>query len=167
MPYDGSMTRSTLSDKLKTAFYLAGPLLAGGLGGIVTSSNIASWYRELDRPSWTPPDWVFGPVWTTLYVLIGIAGWRASRSGDSRLVRLWWLQYALNAAWSPVFFGLHQVALAAAIILGMWASIAAFVLRARRRVALAAVLFLPYLLWVSYATALNLEVWRRNGGAPE
>lgn len=161
------MTTSTLTGKLKTAFYLVGPLLAGGLGSIATSSNIASWYRELDRPSWTPPDWVFGPVWTTLYVLIGIAGWRASKSGDAGLVRLWWLQYVLNAAWSPVFFGLHQVAAAAAIIVAMWASIAAFIVRARRRVVLAAILFLPYLLWVSYATALNLEVWRRNGGAPE
>lgn len=147
--------------------YLLGPLVAGGIGGIVTTGNIASWYRTLDRPAWTPPDWVFGPVWTTLYICIGVAGWLAARRGERGLVRLWWVQFVLNALWSPVFFGLHQVAVAAAIILGMWGAIAAFILAAQRRVGVAALLFLPYLLWVSYATALTLEVWRRNGAAPE
>lgn len=149
------------------ALYLLGPLLAGGIGGIVTTSNIASWYQTLDRPSWTPPDWLFGPVWTALYICIGIAGWLVARRGERQLVRLWWVQFVLNALWSPVFFGLHQVAVAAMIILGMWGAIAAFVLGARRRIVVAALLFLPYLLWVSYATALTLEVWRRNGIAPD
>lgn len=152
---------------IRSAVYLAAPMIAGGLGGIVTTGNIATWYRTLDRPPWTPPEWVFGPVWTTLYLCIGLAGWLVARHDQPRLVRLWWVQFALNAIWSPVFFGLHQVGLAAAIILGIWASIAAFIVGARRRVGRAALLFAPYLLWVSYATALTLEVLRRNGAAPD
>lgn len=160
-------TTSRLGSVARAAIYLLTPLVAGGLGGIVTAGNIATWYRTLDRPSWTPPDWAFGPVWTTLYICIGIAGWLVARRGESGLARLWWMQLALNAAWSPVFFGLHQVGAAAAIIVAMWGAIAAFILGARRRAAVAALLFLPYLFWVSYATALTLEILRRNGASPE
>lgn len=170
MPGTPSSLSNTPSKVRRIAWattYLLAPTLAGGLGGVVTVGNIETWYRTLDRPLWTPPDWLFGPVWTVLYICIGIAGWLVARRGESRLMRLWWMQFALNAIWSPVFFGLHQVGLAAAIILGMWGSIVAFILGARRRVGLAALLFVPYLLWVSYATALTLEVLRRNGVAPD
>ena len=124
-PHNAHSGISAVRRAIGAVVYLLGPFVAGGLGAVVTTSNIAGWYRALDRPTWTPPDWVFGPVWTALYLCIGVAGWLVARRGERTLVRLWWVQFALNAIWSPVFFGLHQVAVAAVIIVAMWGAIAA------------------------------------------
>lgn len=156
------MDNTTQHPVLSAAAYVAVSQLSGALNPFVTTRNIRGWYRGLERPSWTPPDAVFGPVWTFLYFCIGLAGWRASRGHDRPLRLLWLAQFALNATWSPTFFGLHRLGLAAANIGVMWSSILAFVLRARDRDPFAAWLFAPYLAWVTYASVLNMQIWRRN-----
>lgn len=126
------------------------------------------WYAALDKPSWNPPNWLFGPVWTALYLAIAVAGWRVWRtrretSGKlSPALALWIAQLLLNAAWSWLFFGLHEMGWALAEILVLLATIVAFIVVARRVDRLAAWLFVPYGLWVSFATLLNVTLWRMN-----
>lgn len=121
------------------------------------------WYEALVKPDWTPPPWVFGPVWTVLYVMIALAGWLAWRaSGLGALVALWLLQLIFNAAWSYLMFGRNDITLALADIGAMWLAIAAFIIVAARQNKVAALLFVPYFAWVSYAAALNFEIWRLN-----
>lgn len=133
---------------------------AGGLGALATD---AAWYRELARPSWAPPGWVFGPVWLTLYTMMGVAAWRVWRtpSGPARSRALGWFaaQLALNAAWTPVFFGLRSLGGGLAVI-GLLVVAIAGTIRAFRVVApRAAWLLAPYLAWVLFATALNAALW--------
>jgi len=150
-------------------FVLLG-LAVGGVGGAVTATSIESWYPQLRKPWWTPPPAVFGPVWTTLYVMIGIAGWLVWRSGRSDARRaalaLWGGQLALNLIWSPLFFGMRAPGLAAFDIAALWILLVIFIGRARRVSKPAAWLFIPYYLWVSFATALNLSIWWLNRGGP-
>lgn len=122
------------------------------------------WYDGLDKPAWTPPDAVFGPVWTILYVLIAIAGWRVfRRTGVSDLRVLWVVQLLLNALWSWLFFGMQQIGLALFDIVLLWLGLVGFVALSWRRAPVAGWLFVPYLLWVSYAAALNAAIWQANG----
>lgn len=133
-------------------------LLAGGLGGWVTAANVKTWYPTLLRPPGTPPDWVFGPVWTTLYVLMGTAAWRIWRHaapGRPMALRLWFAQLLANALWTPVFFGAHRLGLALLVILGLLALIGTTIAVFRRLDTLAAGLLVPYGLWTCYATYLN------------
>jgi len=132
-------------------------------GGMVTAPAIREWYAALAKPSWTPPGWVFGPVWTLLYPLMAVSGWTVWREGRSRIaVLLFLLQLALNATWPWLFFGRRRpdwaffdiVALAVVLV----ATIVAFY-RVRRR---AALLLVPYLAWVVFAGALNFAVWQLN-----
>lgn len=121
------------------------------------------WFDALAKPVYNPPGWVFGPVWTVLYVLIGIAGalvWRWDP--QSWAVKLWFFQMVLNGAWTVVFFGLHQIEWALMVILLLWWAIIAFMKQARAEVASATWLFLPYLLWVSFATLLNAAIAALN-----
>ena len=123
-----------------------------------------AWYAGIAKPSWTPPNWLFGPVWSLLYLMIAVAGWLVWRQQPSQsALVLWFAQLALNGMWSPVMFGLHQIGWALAIIVVMWLAIAGFILASWKPSRAAAVLFLPYLAWVSYATALNFAIWRING----
>ncbi|MEN9572681.1 MAG: hypothetical protein RL514_536 [Verrucomicrobiota bacterium] len=121
------------------------------------------WYRALAKPAWTPPGWVFGPAWTVLYLLMATAAWRVwLRTGWTTPLRCWLVQLALNAAWTPLFFGLKQPGWACAEIVLLWLAIAVtlrqfFVVEQR-----AGWLLVPYLLWVSFATALNFAIWRLN-----
>ncbi len=141
---------------LVLAAFIALCLLAGGLGGWVTAANVKTWYPTLIRPTGTPPDWVFAPVWTTLYILMGTAAWRIWRTaGGGRPLALWFAQLAANAIWTPVFFGAHRLGFALAIILALLALIGATIAAFRRRDALAAGLLVPYGLWTCYATYLN------------
>lgn len=120
------------------------------------------WYQALQKPSWNPPGGVFGPVWTVLYICIAISGWLAwcaTRRIDAT-VTLWIVQLLLNAAWSWLFFGLHRPDLALVDIVLLLATIIAFIVVARN--ALARWLFVPYALWVAFATALNFTIWRMN-----
>jgi tryptophan-rich sensory protein len=124
-----------------------------------------AYYARLEKPGWAPPPWLFGPVWTVLYALIGVAAWLASRGGGrgtGRALGLWGGQLALNAAWTPIFFGLRAPGLALVEIVVMWVAIAATTMAFFGRRTAAGALMLPYLAWVSFATLLNFEIWRRN-----
>jgi tryptophan-rich sensory protein len=146
---------------------LAATLAAGGLGALVTLPEIPGWYRAIAKPAWTPPDQVFGPAWTLLYILMAIAAFLVWRGPDQPArhlgLRLWWAQLLANAAWSPLFFGLHELGLALADIGLLWLLIVVTIVRFRPVDGLAAGLLLPYLLWVSYAAALNAAIWQLNG----
>lgn len=131
-------------------------LLVGLVGGTMTARAIHHWYQTLHAPPGTPPNWLFAPVWTMLYVSIGVAGWLVwKRLGASPPLRLWGWQLAANALWAPAFFGLHSPALAMGIMVALLLLIA-FTITAFRRVhRIASILMLPYGLWCLYAAYLN------------
>ena len=144
------------------------PLAVGGLGSLPTAKAIPSWYRTLDKPSWNPPDAVFGPVWTTLYGLMGIALVLVRRQprdeSTDRAQGVFGLQLALNLAWSFVFFGDRSLRGGLVVITLLWVSILATVAAFWPVRRAAAVLLVPYLAWVSFASVLNAEIARRNPG---
>lgn len=128
--------------------------------------EIGGWYARLRKPAWTPPNWLFGPVWTALYLSMGVAAWLVWRgrgwAGARLPLSLFAAQLALNGLWSIIFFGLHRTGAAFAEIILLWCAIAATLASFRRASPPAAALMLPYLLWVTYAAALNLAIWRMN-----
>ena len=130
-------------------------VVGGGLIiGYVTAPG--EWYAQLAKPGFNPPSWVFGPVWTVLYILIAIAGWRIWRVEPAGpAMKLWWAQLALNFLWSPAFFAVHRIDIAYGIILALLAAILAFIALAVRRDRPAALLFVPYAAWVGFASVLN------------
>lgn len=143
-------------------FWIAMPLVTGGIGAIA-SANAPVFYRQLVQPSWAPPPSVFGPVWTTLFVLMGIAAflvWRAR--GWSRILTLFVVHLAFNALWSWLFFAWHLGAGSFIEIVALWLMIAVLVVGFWRVRPLAGVLLVPYLAWVTFATALNFTLWRLN-----
>lgn len=122
-----------------------------------------AWYGALDKPAWTPPGWVFGPVWTVLYVMIALAGWRAWQAeGASPAIGAWCVQLVLNAAWSFLMFGRKDISFALADIVLLWLAIVVFIILIRKSSQVAAGLFVPYLAWVTFAALLNFEIWRLN-----
>ena len=125
------------------------------------------WYDALRKPIWTPPGWLFGVVWTVLYAMMGIALSiilaRGRHRGVGRATTLFAIQLALNAAWSPVFFGLHSIDGALAIVVLLWLLLAWTVAAFWSVRDAAGVLLVPYWLWVTFATALNAAIWRMNG----
>ena len=137
-----------------------------GAVGAIASVDAASFYAQLSKPSWAPPAWVFGPVWSGLYALMGIAAWLVWRSSRSRRAALGFFgaQLVANALWSWLFFGWHRGALAAAEVLILLVLIVATVVAFWRISRLAALLLVPYLLWVSFASLLTWAVWRSNPG---
>jgi tryptophan-rich sensory protein len=129
------------------------------------------WYATLAKPAWNPPSWLFGPVWTLLYAMMAVAAWLVWREGgwrvQGRVLALYLLQWALNALWTPLFFGLQRPALAFAEILALDVALLATLLAFWRVRRLAAALLVPYALWVAFATVLNFTIWRLNsGGTP-
>ena len=126
----------------------------------------SSWYRQLDKPAFTPPNAVFPIVWTSLYVLIAWSGWRVWSAAPSRhrsaALRLWISQLAANANWPRLFFGEHRPGRALANILALEGTIASYIFAARKVDGAAANAFIPYAAWVAYATVLNAEIARRN-----
>ncbi len=126
-----------------------------------------AWYKRLSKPSWTPPDWLFGPVWMVLYALIAVSGWLVwQRVGlAAEIFAVYALQLALNALWSALFFGLRRMRLALVEMAGLWLAIAANIAVFYPIDLGAALLLLPYLVWVSIAFCLNLAVWRLNRAA--
>jgi len=135
------------------------------LGGLMT--DIGPWYVQLQKPAWQPPDWVFGPVWTTIYVLTAAAGvkaWNATPLPDARrlLLILFLLNATLNVLWSLLFFRLHRPDWAFYEIFVLWASIVLLMVVCMRRSATALVLLVPYVSWVSFAAVLNYEIVRLN-----
>ena len=138
-------------------------LVVGGglLIGYLTSP--APWYAGLAKPWFNPPAWVFAPVWTVLYVLIAVAGWRTFlRDRAGWPMKLWWVQLALNFLWSPVFFGAHQIGLAFLVILLLLAAILAFIAASWREDRVSAWLFAPYAAWVTFASVLNGAILALN-----
>lgn len=130
---------------------------AGLLAGLTNMPG--DWYQSLEKPFFNPPPWLFGPVWTTLYVLIGIAGARIwQRAPKSAAMQLWFAQMAFNLMWSPAFFGLQNPELALAVIVGMLVTIIAFMVKAKPIDRISTLLFVPYLAWVSFAGILNLSI---------
>jgi tryptophan-rich sensory protein len=122
-----------------------------------------AWYEGLAKPPWRPPNWLFGPAWALLYALIAISAWLVWRAdGFGTALVIWSVHLVINAGWSAVFFGLRRPDLAFAWILLLWASIAVTIAAFAPVSLLAAWLLAPYLLWVSFATALNFSIWRRN-----
>jgi tryptophan-rich sensory protein len=133
------------------------------LAGIVSPPG--DWYASLAKPSWNPPSWIFGPVWTALYLMMAVAAWLVwKRDGWRKAIWFYLAQLALNAAWTPVFFGMHEIGWALMEIIALLLAIL-ITLRAFLHVSKpAAFLLLPYLAWVSFATFLNYTLWRMNPG---
>jgi tryptophan-rich sensory protein len=143
------------------AAFLLVTLGVGSLIGI--GFRPGPWYAALEKPVFNPPNWIFGPVWTTLYVMIAIAGWRTlKREPRGTAMGLWVVQMLLNWCWSPVFFGAHLLWPAFGIILLMAAGILAFILASWRGDRLSSFLMVPYLAWVSFAAVLNLSLAALN-----
>jgi tryptophan-rich sensory protein len=160
------MARLSMSRQLiGLAGWLVIAFVAAAIGA-AASVEAASFYRQLVQPEWAPPSWLFGPVWTALYALMGVAAWLVWRTDGLRAARgalaLFLFQLALNALWSWLFFGWHRGALAFADVVLLWILIVATVIAFWRLRALAGALLLPYLLWVSFASVLNYVVWRLN-----
>lgn len=153
---------------IPTAIVAVGAVaIASVLGNLATMPNIAGWYAGLDKPSFNPPNWVFGPVWTVLYVLMAFAAFRVARADAGWPERrgalvLFAVQLALNAAWSWAFFGFHSPAAGLVVIAGLWLSLAATIVAFWRIDRLAAACLIPYLAWVSFAAVLNGAIWRLN-----
>lgn len=137
---------------------------AGSLAGYATMQSVGEWYPTLKKPSWTPPSWLFGPVWTVLYMMMAIAAWLVWQKGPitKGAMLLFWGQLLLNVAWSFLFFGARSPGLGLIVIIAMWLAIAltiyAFAFHSRT----ASFLMVPYLMWVSFATALNAAIWQLN-----
>ena len=157
--------RSLSSQTVGLLGWLLAAFAAAALGA-VASVDAASFYAQLSKPSWAPPAWVFGPVWSTLYALMGVAAWLVWRSPGSNKVALglFVAQLAANALWSWLFFAWHRGALAALEVLVLLALIVATIVAFSRTSRLAALLLVPYLLWVSFASVLTWTVWRSNPG---
>lgn len=139
-------------------------LAAGWLGSYATLPAIPVWYRGLVKPPLNPPEWVFGPVWTLLYILMAISAWLVWRRVGfaSTALKLFFVQLLLNATWSFLFFGLRRPDYAFGEILLLWAAILATMIAFWKVRPLAGALFVPYLAWVSFATYLNGALWRLN-----
>lgn len=152
-------------DAVVLGLSLAAVAAVAGIGGSATASSVDTWYRTLERPPWSPPNWLFGPVWTVLYAAQAVAAWLVWRSGGPQAasaLRVYGAQLVLNLGWSLIFFGLRRPGLALIEIAVLWVAIVATVVAFRRRSKLAALLLVPYLLWVSYAVTLNAGIWWRN-----
>ncbi|MGD8240907.1 MAG: tryptophan-rich sensory protein [Armatimonadota bacterium] len=139
---------------------------ASALGAVYTGRSIPDWYATLQKPAWTPPGWVFGPVWTALYVSMAVAAWVVWRqkgfAGSGLPMGLFAVQLLLNAAWSPVFFGCRMPGAAFGVIVLLWVAILATIAAFWRASPVAAALLVPYQAWVTFAAALNYAIWRLN-----
>lgn len=141
---------------------------ASALGQLATYPNLAPWYAGLVKPSFNPPNWIFGPVWTTLYLLMAFAVWRILRLPEASVARrlalsLFFIQLALNAAWSWMFFGANNPWLGVINIVPQFLIIVATVVAFHRLDRLAAWCLVPLAAWVAFASVLNIAIWRLNG----
>lgn len=133
--------------------------VVGGGIAIGIGNPPGAWYTALNKPPFNPPNWIFAPVWTALYVMIAVAGWRTwMREHTSAVMKVWFAQMALNFAWSPLFFGAHQMTLALIVIAALAVTIAMFIALTRHDDKPSAWLFAPYLAWVSFATLLSASL---------
>ena len=139
---------------------------AAGLGASATMTSVGGWYKTIIKPSWNPPDWIFGPVWSTLYFMMAVAVWLVWCSSGWRAGRqplVWFgVQLGLNLCWSIIFFGLHLPGAAFAEIIVLWLAIIMTIRMFRPHSRLAATLMMPYLAWTSFAAILNGTIWWLN-----
>lgn len=161
------MSRGIVKDIVRLIVSIVVCQLAGGIGAIFTTPAIPTWYASLNKPPFNPPDWVFFPVWTTLYTLMGIAAFLVWRKGlDQRPVRvalgLFGIQLILNLAWTIIFFGLHSLLGAVIAIAFLWIFILINIVTFWKISRPAGALLIPYILWVSFAGLLNVSVWMLN-----
>ena len=160
-----------MNNTVKLVISVALPLAVGGLSGYATARGVSTWYPTLVKPSFNPPAWVFGPVWTLLYIMMGIAAflvWRRGLDADGVKIALtvFAIQLALNGLWSILFFGLQAPGWALAEIILLWMAIGITTLLFWRVDHTAGLLLLPYWAWVSFATVLNASLWWLNRSAP-
>ncbi len=166
----GSLQLCMVMSRTKNIFGLAAFLAVcfavSGIGGAITASSVGTWYQTLAKPSFNPPDWLFAPVWTTLFAMMAIAGWRVWRkigfSGAPLAFAVYGLQLALNLAWSGLFFGLQFVGWALVEMSVFFVALIATGLLFRPIDKVAALLFVPYGLWVAFALVLNTSIWILN-----
>ncbi len=151
--------------------FLAAAFGAAALGGLFTARSVRTWYRTIQKPSWNPPDWVFGPVWSVLYALMAVSAWLVQREargsgGVSRSGALalgaWVHQLVLNVTWSWVFFGQRQIGPGLGVLVSLWFAIVETMWLAARVSKRAALLLSPYLAWTTFAGVLNFRVWQLN-----
>ncbi len=151
---------------LSLALFVLAAFSAAALGGWATGSGVSTWYLTLNKPAWNPPGWIFSPVWTVLYAVMAVAAWRVwlvrAQPGAGLVLRVWFAQLALNALWSLLFFGLRSPGAALVEIVIFWAVLLWLQLRLPRYDRFAALLWAPYLAWVSFASFLNFTIWRLN-----
>jgi translocator protein len=146
---------------LTLALFIALVLGGGTLIGLMTLPG--EWYAGLAKPPFNPPNWIFAPVWTLLYIMVAVAGWRTWQRGPrSAAMAVWFTQLALNFIWSPMFFGAHRIGAALVIVAALLAIIIAFILICWPRDHAVALLFTPYAAWVAFATLLNGALWYLN-----
>ena len=156
-----------MNSTVKLVVALAIPLIIGLSGGVFTSAEIPNWYAKLNKPSWQPPNWLFGPVWTTLYILMGVALFLVWKSGARQTLKqtaflLFALQLTLNFFWSIIFFNQHQIGWALAEIIVLWIFILLTIFSFSKINKAAGWLLVPYISWVSFATILNYNIWKLN-----
>jgi tryptophan-rich sensory protein len=155
-----------ISHIIKLIISILLPLSVGAIAGMFTSQAVPIWYASLNRPSFSPPNWVFGPVWTSLYILLGISFfliWKENPSRERNLaIKVFSIQMLLNLAWSFLFFYFNLIGVALIEIILLWISIAAMIYLFYKIKPLAAYLNIPYLLWVSFATILNAGYYFLN-----
>ncbi|OEJ69484.1 TspO/MBR family protein [Magnetovibrio blakemorei] len=152
-------------DILGLVAFIIGCLVVSGIGGIITATSVGSWYLSLEKPPFNPPNWVFAPVWTTIYVFMAVAGWRVWRRNHvtrHRALMVFGVQLGLNLTWSFLFFGLQRIDLAMIEIFVLLIAIVTSTVLFWRIDRLAGTLFVPYVLWVSFATLLNGSLWVLN-----
>ena len=163
-------TSTPRSGRVRRALGLAGFLGASAtvasLGGLATADAVGTWYEALAKPAWTPPAAVFGPVWTVLYTGMAVAAWRVwdrhGWAGARGALTAYGVQLAVNCAWSPIFFGAHQIGAGLAVIFALDAAVLATILAFRRLDRAAAAILVPYLAWCLYATTLNAGILALN-----
>lgn len=166
MTADADRERAGGRSWLALAGFLALSFAASAIGGVSTRTGPGSWYAGIEKPAFNPPGWVFGTVWTTLYVLIGVSAWlvwrRRGVDGARGPLLLWLAQLALNALWPALLFASRRPDLASLEIAALWIAILATIVAFRRVRPLAAWLLVPYLAWVTFASILTFTIWRLN-----
>ena len=159
-------SRSGVRRALGLAGFLAASATVASLGGLATADAVGTWYPALAKPAWTPPAAVFGPVWTVLYTGMAIAAWRVwdhhGWAGARGALTAYGVQLAVTCAWSPIFFGAHQIGIGLAVILALDAAVLATILAFGCLDRTAAVILVPYLAWCLYATTLNAGILALN-----
>ena len=156
-----------MNNALKLILSVGIPVAGGLAAGLLSGSGDGSWYKTINKPTWNPPSWVFGPVWTTLYILMGIALYLVWRKEDNSKMKGWaiglfFFQLALNFAWSFIFFSLHEIGWSLVEMLLMWICILLTIFMFARYSKLSAWLLVPYISWVSFATVLTWTIWLLN-----